>query len=363
MSDSHAQAMKRLLFGHDTVECAYYLRAPHGQGLDFEGLAVQRELLRQSKKKDAKVMEFGGVEFLLQRYGSSSGFPIVLDNRDMTIQCGEYNSPSFFVTYRSEALWREGLAALHERFLDWAHDLGFEQYKREGLSRVDFTFDYYLPRIDFDEESVVSLSASDSKHRRDRRLRGVAFGQSDVRLRIYDKVAEIAESSAKVWFFDLWGRKDDVWRIEWQVRKEVLRRFGIRTVSELVGGQGDVLRYLATEHDTLRVPTEDENRSRWPLNPLWTDLQAQIETLPAQGVYREIDPQAAIRERLMRLAISLHGNLKQVAALHSVEEGRGEIATKDQALERLKALLARVHDPHTWPGEVQKRIDQIRLGS
>jgi hypothetical protein len=357
------EGFKLLLHGLDTVQCAYYLRAPAGKGFDFERLGVEKEILRQSKGKDPKLVRLGEAEFLLQRYGSSSGFPLVLDNRDMSIQCGELNSPSFFVTYRSEALWRDGLERLHERFLDWVHGLGFEQYKREGLSRVDFAFDYHLPVVDFDEESFVSLSSADSKHRRDRKLRGVAFGQSDVRLRVYDKVAEIAEASQKVWFFDLWGMKEDVWRIEWQVRKEVLRRFGLRTVSDLAEGQGDVLRYLASEHDTLRVPSSDPNRSRWPLHRLWVDLQGQIATLPAQGVYRVIDPQAGIRERLMRLAIGIHGTLKQVAALHSLQQGDGEAASKHEALTRLEQLLAQVHDPHTWRGDVQKRMDQIRLGA
>ncbi|HYL87761.1 MAG TPA: hypothetical protein VEU32_03230 [Burkholderiales bacterium] len=352
-----------LLQGVDTVECAYYLRARAGRGIDFERLAVEKEMLRQSKGKDPKLVRLGELEFLLQRYGSSSGYPLVFDNADMSIQCGEYNSPSFFVTYRSEALWRDGTARLHERFLDWAHAIGFEQVKLETLSRVDFAFDYHLPAVDFDEESFVSLSAADSKHRRDRKLRGVAFGQSDVRLRVYDKVAEIGEKSLKVWFFDLWGEKEDVWRIEWQVRKELMRRFGIRTVGDLIEGQGDVLRYLAAEHDTLRVPSSDPNRSRWPLHPLWIDLQRQIAELPAQGVYREIDPQATLRERLMRLAISIHGSLKQVAALHSVELGAGEIASKGEALERLEALIGKVHDPFTWQQDVQKRMDQIRLGA
>lgn len=362
MSEAHGTP-RLLLAGVDTVECAYYLRAPRGCGIDFERLAIEKEILRQGKGAESKVVRLGELEFLLQRYGSSSGYPLVLDNPDMNIQCGEFNSPSFFVTYRSEALWRDGIERLHGRFLDWAHALGFEQVKLETLSRVDFAFDYHLPVVDFDEESFLSLSAADSKHRRDRKLRGVAFGQSDVRLRVYDKVAEIEEKSLKVWFYDLWGCKEDVWRIEWQTRKEVLRRFGIRMVSDLMGGQGDVLRYLATEHDTLRVPSSDPNRSRWLLHPLWRDLQEQIAALPAQGVYREIDAQASLRERLMRLAISMHGSLKQVAALHSAQRGQGEIPSRQEALERLDALIRKIHDPLTWQTDVQRRIEQIRLGA
>jgi len=361
MSESGEQTFELVLYGHDTVECAYYLCADPGRGIDFEYLGLERERLRQTKCRDPKVVKLGDTEFLLQRYGSSSGFPFVLDNADMTIQCGEFNSPSFCVTYRSQALWRDTAPVLHQRFLNWADRLGFRHYEPEGLSRVDFTFDYHLPVVDFDEESFVSFSSMDSKHRRDRKLRGVAFGQGDVRLRIYNKVAEIAEKSAKVWFFDLWGRKDDVWRIEWQVRKAVLRRFGIRTLADLAERQGDLLRYLAGEHDSLRVPEEDANRSRWPLHPLWVDLQKQVEKFQSLGEQHEVDPQAAIEERLARIGVSVYGYLKRVAALTG-EQRAEESVSLWSAFERLRNLVLRVHHPVSWKLDVQSRRDELRVG-
>jgi hypothetical protein len=180
-------------------------------------------------------------------------------------------------------------------------------------------------------------------------------------MRVYDKVAEIRESSFKVWFYDIWGVQEDVWRVEWQARKEMLRRFGIRTLVDLRERQGDLLRYLAQEHDTLRVPNGDSNRSRWPLHPLWTELQRYIALIEGLGVYREIDPQAAIRQRLARLAISLYGYLKQVAALESLRLG-GEYLTQPEAMRVLGLLVARVHDPLVWQMDVTKRMDHIRLG-
>lgn len=148
---------KLLLDGHDTVECCYYLQAPAGKGLDFERLAALREALRQGKSKDPRPITLDGVEFLLQRYGSSRGFPLVLSNADLSIECGEFNDPSFYVIYRSEALWRESAFALHERFCEWAKSLGFGEYRPETLSRVDWTFDYHLPVIDFDEDRRGSI--------------------------------------------------------------------------------------------------------------------------------------------------------------------------------------------------------------
>lgn len=350
-----------LLSGHDTIECAYYLRKAYGSALNFEQLAIDKEALRQVKHADPKVINLGNIEFLLQPYGSSSGFPFVISNQDFTISFGEFNNPSFFVKFRSLALWREGAMAMHRRFMQWAEGLGLVPIKLEGLSRVDFSFDYHLPVIDFDEDSFVSLSTKDTQYRKDGKIQTFKLGESDVVLRIYDKIAEIEEQSGKSWFFELWGIAENVWRIEWQVRKDILRRFSIRTFTDLQDAQGDVLRYLATEHSSLRSKTDDSNRSRWPLHPLWIDLQEQINKLENQGVYREIDQQAILNERLMRMAISMYGYLKRIAAVHCIQTGEPMI-TDSEAMQRLKNLISRVHEPMTWRTDVTKRIDSIRLG-
>jgi len=146
-----------------------------------------------------------------------------------------------------------------------------------------------------------------------------------------------------------------------QVRKDVLRRFGIRTFVDLHDQQGDLLRYLAHEHDTLRVKTEDSNRSRWPLHALWLDLHEQIKAFNSNGIYREVDAAALLNERLMRIGISMYGYLKRIAAVQGVQRGDSFVGLS-AAKVRLDMLLAQVHDPVTWKVDVEKRIDAIRLG-
>ena len=276
-----------LLHGIDTLQCAYYLRREPGSALDFTALLAQREAVRVSCSRDPAVVALGSSEFLLQPYGSASGYPLVLTNPDFKIECGEFNRPSFFVTFRSEALWRDSAARLQARFLEWANSVGLVLERPESVSRVDWAFDYHLPLRDFDESHFVSVASKDSKHREDRRLQTLMFGRDDVVLRLYDKVAEINQQSHKTWFYALWtGVCEDVWRVEWQVRKPLLRSFGIRTLDDLFERQGDVLRHLTSEHTTLRVPNADSNRSRWPLHPLWQDLQQRVAELDAIGAQR-----------------------------------------------------------------------------
>jgi hypothetical protein len=288
---------RRLISGIDTVSAAYYL-APQSGPFSFDQLLAQKEALRAAKSRDGLAVEIAGKELLLTSHGSQSGYPLLLKNAELAIECGPLNTPSFFVTFRSGALWRRGSRTLHQEFLDWAARAALTPLRAESLSRVDFAFDYHLPCMDFGKDCVVSLSSKDAEYREDRTPQTLTFGKSEVVLRIYNKTMEIIQQSPdKVWLFELWGTVADVWRIEWQVRKDVLRRFGIHTFQDLADGYGDVLRYLATEHDTLRSPTSDTNRSRWPLHPLWTDVIGHIDSFSAQGVYREVDEQAALNER------------------------------------------------------------------
>lgn len=353
--------MKLLLHGIDTLQCAHYLKA-QGHGLiDFTALSIMREKLRRVKEREPAPIKLGCLEFLLVPHGSSLGFPFILHNEDMRIEFGAYGTPNFLVTYRSQALWRDSATLLHQRFLDWAQSVAYVPYQDETISRVDLCFDYHLEEMDFDEDHFVTLASKDSQHRENGKVQTFTFGKSDIVLRVYDKVAEIKQQSSKVWFYILWGRDSDVWRIEWQLRKSILRRFAIKTLADLMDQQGDLLRYLANEHTTLRRPSKDTNRSRWPLHPMWVDLQARIKDLSNLGVYRVDGLPFVLKERQARLAISVYGYMKRLAAVHCLQKDLDWMSERD-ALALMGQLLRTVHDPLTWKLDVQKRIKSMELG-
>lgn len=355
--------MNLLLSGLDTVECAYYLRATASASLDFAALRLKRELHQASKVHEPIIIELGGMPFELSRGGTRSGYPFLISNQQWAIQFGEFNEPNFFVTFRSMALWHQGAKALHEAFLAWAASLGYIPHRDEGLSRCDFAFDFYLPEVDFDEDCFITQADKDSQHRKNRKIQTFTFGRDDVVLRVYNKSDEVNEASGKYWLHQLWnGQTENVWRIEWQVRKSVLKRFSLRTFEDLFDGYGDVLRYLVSEHTSLRTPNGDSNSSRWPVHPLWLALAEHIDTLPAQGVYRELDQQAVLNETLMRMAVSIEGYLKKVAAIECLMEGRSMLS-QGQTINRLIPLLHRVHNQLTWQGDVQRRIDKLKVGA
>lgn len=350
-----------LLSGFDTAQAAYYLVPCIPGHFQYEALMLARDRLRAEKARHGAILRIGDENFRLKPHGSGSGYPLILEHRDFTAECGEFNTPGFFVTYRSAALWRFGLAALHESFLSWASSVGLRVVRDETLSRVDFAFDYQLPAVDFVRDDVVSLSTKDVSHREHRQDQTLAFGKGDVMLRIYDKVAEIEQQSDKLWLYEIWGERENVWRIEWQVRKPILKRFGLRTMEDLFSGYGDLLRYLATDHDSLRVRTRDSNRSRWPRHPLWEDMLARIEAFPAQGVHRTVDEQMLVQQRQYRVAVSVYGYLKHFAALMSLDQGDDVVALAE-AQKALNSLLGTLHDPLSWRTDVAAKRDRIQIG-
>lgn len=354
--------LRLLLHGIDTLQCAYYLRQDRPGEFDFEKFLQSRESLRQLGTREGEALTLGGLPLQLHAHGTGSGYPFLLTGEEFRIECGEFNSPSFFVTFGSEALWRESALVLHEKFLQWARGVGFTPTKPERVSRVDFSFDYHLPVMDFELKGFVSRANKRSLHLENDYIQTFTIGQGDIVLRVYDKVAEVEQQSDKVWFFIRWGQDRDVWRIEWQVRKAVLREFGIVTVEDLRKCQGDLLRYLCAEHTTLRVPTGDENRSRWALHRLWQDLQGRVGELEHQGVCRFDGKSAALAKRLFCCARSVLGYAKAYAATSCVKDGRASISF-EEAFRLLARDVTDLHDPLTWAVEVERRRAQIERGA
>ena len=79
-----------LISGLDTVEVCYYLQPGAACEVDFLELEQQREALRVAKKRQPKVVTFGGVDFLLRPRGSANGFPFIIENRDIVVEFGEF---------------------------------------------------------------------------------------------------------------------------------------------------------------------------------------------------------------------------------------------------------------------------------
>ena len=152
-----------------------------------------------------------------------------------------------------------------------------------------------------------------------------------------------------------------MWRIEWQTRKNILKRFEIHTFLDLKMKIGDLLRYLAEEHDTLRIATSDSNQSRWPLHPLWNRLIEEISKIDCIGIYKTYGRPASLELQMTRVAIGILGYLKRAAAIQCVRNNIDHI-DYENALINMKPYFNSLHNSQIWHTDVEQRIKEIELG-
>jgi hypothetical protein len=339
---------------------SYYFNLRRSQ-IDFEELAFQRELLKEARRPDVRELRLGTERFALKAFGKHP-YKYVLANEAFEIRLGERMSPSCHVQFTSQLLWQCGLDDLLSRFRNWCASVNLTELAPETVARADWAFDYLLGTIDFAADDFVSRFRKDAIHRENGQVQTFTLGRGDFVLRVYDKVAEIEQQSQKFWFFDLWGQRIGVWRIEFQVRGARLHKAAIHTVDDLRSLQNDLLRELATNHTSLRRLSADSNAARWPLHPVWQALVADIGSLPQTGLIRDVDPLASLNARIDGQGRALYGSLKGYAALLSQRDERDTPMQFSELLQALGDALARHHHPVIWQADVSRRLRALRLG-
>lgn len=345
----------------DSLYVGYYFETVNSR-IDWEGLSFRREQLRGRRFGAGEEVVLGTESFWLLPYGKKP-YSYVLSNKDFEVRLAEHLQPCCYVQFYSEALWRDGVQALHMRFLRWAGSQGLTVTRKNVVSRADWAFDFHLPRLDFDVVNIVSRGRMKGRWAEGDAVTGFQIGKGDLVVRIYDKVAEIAAQSDKVWMFQVWGRDSRVWRIEFQARKAVLKEHGIGCVNSLLDLQYDLLRELAGSHTTLRHPSGDVNRSRWPLHPLWRALRAAIATHPQEGLVRAVCEKSTLVWRRREHAKYLYGALKGLGALDAIARGDGTVPDFNETLKSLRLLaFDREYDPAIWQADIQDRVRRYALG-
>jgi hypothetical protein len=331
-----------------------------GLGIDWESLALQKERLRHSSGSDIAEIEFGGERLALHR-GGRKPYSYVLSNRAFTLSLGERVQPRCYAQFHSELLWRERLDGALNRFRTMLANIGAREVRPEVVSRVDAAFDFAIAEADFRVEHFVSEVHKDATWREHQAPQSFQFGKDAVVCRVYDKVAEIEQQSGKDWLFDLWGTREGVWRCEFQIRGERLKDSGIATIAQLRAYLPDLVRHLAKNHTSLRVPKRDRNRSRWPRHPMWAGLIASADQLVEPPECPPPPLRTGILYPLDRQLASLQGDLKAIAALLSHQRPESPL-TLDQLFRWLPRMIGRRHSPELWRADVIAKIRKRELG-
>ncbi|MEX2323479.1 MAG: hypothetical protein WEA29_06885 [Acidimicrobiia bacterium] len=153
--------------------------------------------------------------------------------------------------------------------------------------------------------------------------------------RIYEKSGQ-ARRTGTTWWFDRWGANyrngDPVVRVEFEFGRSVLRECSVDSPADLLRETGGLWGY-GTEWLSMRAPTGDATRSRWPVAEEWEQVRlASLRDRPVT-IGRVSGARRAASER--RIVAGLCGYLSSFAALR-------EIGTLDDALGSASGVL------HEW---------------
>ncbi|HQF11890.1 MAG TPA: hypothetical protein PKV22_06455 [Paludibacteraceae bacterium] len=140
---------------------------------------------------------------------------------------------------------------------------------------------------------------------------------SPIELRLYNKSLEIKKDGSEerwllVWFTD---DPENVWRIEFQIRRSVLNQNRINFISDLNSKKADLWKYMTGEWFSLRN-LDNKNQSRRTIHPFWEKVQECVQYFGIeQGTKRQYKKKKATFikwhiQRITNLLISCAAILK-----------------------------------------------------
>lgn len=145
------------------------------------------------------------------------------------------------------------------------------------VSRIDLCVDFVTTENmeGWDRHAWVTRASNLHTHAANGHFTGWSIGLGGVMsARLYNKLLEIGVSG-KDWLLPLWHKigwqpGEVVWRLEFELKREVLTQKGLSSFHEVMSNLNGLWDYAATEWLRLTLPNEeDKTRARWPIHPLW----------------------------------------------------------------------------------------------
>ncbi len=283
-SNSNSENIIPLLLGIDSL----YLSLPGNLSEEWAIKLEKLKLLAQSesdKEQALAQLKIGEHLFEVSDHGAKR-FPYILADNCYLIKLsrpGAKALPLAHVQISSEYLSAVGVEVATADLCSIIKQFGDVQ-GNPTISRADVFLDF-ICALDFDglDQSCWMTRANLLAKYYDRRIpqpfTGWVIGiGGDLSSRLYEKTVEIEYKSRKVYLHELWEPRgwkagDQVWRQEFQLRREVLKQLRIVDVPTLLTQQALLWRYLTEDWLRLVIPnTDDATRTRWPTHPVWRSI-------------------------------------------------------------------------------------------
>jgi len=250
------------------------------------------------------------------------------------------SSPNVYLSINSKTLWLDCI----ETALSWITEdlktIGGGSIQFVQVSRLDLCADFLVPG-GLSYEFLLSHKVT-RNYKNQLILDNIDVGtyyvgdkKSPIQLRMYNKGVEVQQKGGiKLWFLELWKREspEDIWRIEFQLRRPALKDFDINSLDDLKEKQAGVLRNLTSKWFSLRLP-DNEKAERRTIHPFWCAVQ---ECFQQNAPYSEV-------KRVYRSAgtASPEWHLSHIDGCLSSLAAHLGITNRDDALHELQSLLAR----------------------
>ncbi len=269
----------------------------------LDGLQQQARFEEQALATD---WVFQNTLLFLEPHGAGKQWRWLLTCRYLSIAIsrGKFNDLIAQVRFASEYLWLEewvGSALYHVHALLM---MIFGEQINLQVSELHLCADiagFDFSQVDYQEHFVTRVRKNDAIYAVGvdgvsldcHKVATLRFSSHAAPLSctIYNKGLEIEQKSHKTWFYDLWRRhgwdgESCVWRVEFRFKRQFFRN-----LESPIEGAYDVLGELKPLWDYavghvaggadglpdgwLRyvVPSDDSNRSRWSVHPVWSVVQ------------------------------------------------------------------------------------------
>jgi len=296
--------MKVIGSGIDTLVIGFCIDSWQGV-CDFEKLSEAKTVAGEKMfNSEGAPIDWFGVKFVIAARGVH-GYEWVLKNDDVTV-CIARNAmsgkviPEVYITFSQQYLWTKGAKEAYDQLLFWL--IRWAVPVEDKVSRSDLCIDLEmaLPDIDVQTEIVsrargkaeYSQPADLAQYYSGRRITSYRIGSGNLVARLYDKTTEI-KVSQKEWFRDAWLANGwdgitPIARCEFQLRRGILKEFGINNFNDLLINLSDIWQYCT--NDWLRICDcgSETNQARWKNKDYWQLIQDSYTLFgQATGILRQ----------------------------------------------------------------------------
>lgn len=328
-----ANSIRPLRHGVDSLYLSF------AGGIDPQLALWLQECKARAQSNNENVVSLAGIglgdhHFMVLPRGRGR-FAFVLEDNWFSIQLSNASAgvlPLALVQIRSEYLTSVGPEEAVKTVTALIEDMG-EVKGPPKISRIDlfadFATDYDMAL--FPGRDWVKRSKKRAIHEECDEVTGISFGSgNEVSARLYDKTRELLKSGKDymrpLWAAEGWDGRAQVWRMEYQIRREGLPEPMKGSAADALPLCGNLWRYLCDDWLRLAIPSQsDDTRTRWPTHPLWEDVSRLWDIDPeAPPMTRVTRARLPSDDRLFRHGISGLSGFMAREGITDYGEGLGE---------------------------------------